>query len=95
MARFVRFDEEADQRRRDLRPDALRRAVTDRIIAIAETPAPNDADDFRLVAWGNSPNTGLILSLVLYGPHAVIIVYRILSELDEVWIQDIIPIRGE
>lgn len=95
MARFVRFDEEADRRRNALRPNALRRFVTDRIIAIAETPSPIEADDFRLVAWGSSPNTGLVLSVVLYGPHAVIIVYRIQTDADEVWIQDIIPIHGE
>lgn len=95
MARFVRFDEEAERRFLELRPDALRRQVRERIVAIAETPSPIDADDFRLIAWGDSPNTGLVLSLVVYGPHAVIVVYRIVSEDDQIWIQDIVTVRGE
>jgi hypothetical protein len=95
MARFVRFDEDAEKRHKAIQPNALRRLVTDRIIAIADTPSPTEADDFRLVAWGNSPNSGLVLSLVVYGPHAVIVVYRIQSEIDEIWIQDVIVVHGE
>lgn len=95
MARYVRFAVEAEARAKALRPDALRRAVMDQILAIAETPSPIKADDFRLVAWGNSPNSGLVLTLVVYGPHAVVIVYRIRSDLDEVWIQDVATVRGE
>jgi hypothetical protein len=95
MARFVRFDEEAELRFKALRPDALRRTVRDRIVTIAETPSPTDAEDFRLVAWGSSPNSGLVLSLVLYGPHGVVLVYRIRSDRDEIWIQDVIRVHGE
>ena len=94
MARFVRFDEEVDRHRNAL-SSALRRQVTDRIIAIAQTPSPTDADDFRLVAWGDSPNTGLVLSLAVYGAYAVIVVYRIQTEANEIWIQDIISVHGE
>lgn len=37
MARFVRFDDVVDLRRSCLRPYALRRLATDRIVAIAKT----------------------------------------------------------
>lgn len=86
MARFVRFDDEAELRFKALVPAALRRQVADRVASIAITPSPIEAEDFRLVAWGSSPNTGLVLSLVLY---------RIVSEANEVWIQDVIMVRGE
>lgn len=67
----------------------------DRIAQIATAPSPIEADDFRLIAWGNSPNSGLVLSLVVYGQHAVTIAYRIRSDRNEVWIQDIIAVHGE
>jgi hypothetical protein len=95
MARFVRFASEAERRVTALRPDALRRLVMDRIMAIAEVPSPVDAEDFRLVAWAGSSSSGLVLSIVVYGPHAVLVVYRIRTDRDEIWIQDVVPLRGE
>jgi hypothetical protein len=91
MALFVRFARHVKAQHQQLQPPALRRLVWDRITEIAAEPDPTEAEDFRLVAW-DGPNSGVLLSLVSYGPHLVIISYRIRRDRGEIWIEDILRV---
>lgn len=82
MARFVKFDEEAEASFQAL-PPAPRRLVADLIIKITEQPDPTKADDMRLVA-GAGRHSGRLTGVVIYARYFLLVIYRINSAEDVV-----------
>lgn len=93
MARSVRFAGRAESNFRTL-PDPARRLVADQIVALSEAADPTGTDQLVLIApYG--PNSGRIMSILVYGRYAILTVFRIKSALNELWVLAVERVYGE
>jgi hypothetical protein len=85
--RFIRFDEsEAEARFLGL-PPSVRRAVADKLVAIATDPNSAVASSDVTFVAPRGRNSGRIATMVKHGRYLIWFAFRIESTADEVWVE--------